>query len=268
MGRREKVSASIIFVDLTLTDSECEDSSELVKQCTYSETDTLFEPALNIHGNILTSRHYKILKSTSSWFNDDIINGFFCKLSDAHSQSVFAFSSFFYSSLLKRGREFCLKHAIPKDFNGFLNSPASTDKIVLFPVNSGGSHWALVAWYADTGTLRYYDSMMCKRSGNRIMKHISELFNEFIEGLNDFEEELSLEDALKGLTFSEEDGAPTMNSIKLIQKLEIPKGQTKQTDGSSCGPFCCLFAKQLVTNTEDVDIYQFRRSLIDFFLDK
>lgn len=265
MGRRKKEKASIL-IDLTLTDSE----NEIINSCSESEEDTPFNPPLNVHGNILTSSHYKILQSPSSWFNDDLINGYFCKLSEAHSDKIFTFSSFFYSSLMKRGREFCLKHAIPKDFSGFLfERMGNRDGIVLFPVNSGGSHWVLVVWFIDTGTLKYYDSMMCKRSGSLIMKRISEFFNEFI---NLHEESKGLEDSFKNLSIHEESSIRA-KKVSLIQKFEIPKGQIQQTDGSSCGPFCCLFARKLIdaeaeSNRQIDDIYEFRRSLINFFLDK
>lgn len=300
-----------VLIDLTLSESESE--SLIVSNASENEKSENcscpFEPALNIHGNILNYRHYRILQSSAAWFNDDLINGFFCKLADAHKDKVFVLSSFFYSSLLKRGRQFCLKHALPKGFKEFLridnrSSKGSNDKIVLIPVNSGGSHWVLVTWLLQKRTLEYYDSMMCKRSGNTIMKRISEFFNELLkEEQKNLEIENSLQKLSLDLEGGEESGSGVDELCGSIEHLVIPKGQIQQTDGSSCGPFCCYFAKHLIdsdinrdrdnetdidnfneTDTDNVidnehvidrdstctnmDIYAFRQSLIKFFLDK
>lgn len=257
------------FIDLTLDSSDSE-TTEFDDQSDSHETETgnnPFSPPLIISGNILSSRHYRILNSKSSWFTDDIINAYFCKLTGS-SLNLFAFSSFFYDALIHKGQDYCLKHWLVKSFKEFLaKEPESNHKLVLFPVNSGGSHWVLVAWQVSAGELYYYDSLMCKKSGNLIMKHISKLINSFLE-----EEEF--ENSLKSLSIEDDVCKDKIieRTHPKIEKLLITKGQPQQTDGSSCGVFCCLFgeilSKQKKITNLDFDIYKFRESLIDFFLDK
>lgn len=252
-------------IDLTLSSSESETESEIETNSVGSDEDECpFNPPLNISGNILSIRHYRILNSVSSWFTDDIINGFFCKLKDS-SSGLYVFSSFFYDALIHKGQAYCLKYWITARFKDFLSSLDSVveDKLVLFPVNSGGSHWVVVAWEVSKGELSYYDSLMCKRSGNLIMKHISELINNFID-------EYELDKSLSSLSL--EDSSEKSALLPKIKTFSIPKGQPQQTDGSSCGPFCCFFAKHLVEKKNisgiSVDIYEFRKGLIDFFINK
>lgn len=265
MGRKksEKMEGKEeIIIDLTLTDDETDSESEKSTKTTTTSF-TPFDPPLNISGNILESRHYKILKSNYSWFTDDIINAFFYILKTKNEDKCYAVSSFFYDSLLGKGKEYCLKHWT-KGIRTFLSSSSVEDKIILLPVNSGGSHWVLLVWFVDEGTLRYYDSMMCKRSGNLIMKRMSEFFNEMLKEYNEDEvDEDDNEDIDKLLS------KLSINNSKVpfIKNNLIPKGQLKQTDGSSCGPFCCLNGKRLFEATGVVDVYEFRESLIDYFIE-
>lgn len=251
-----------IVIDLTLSDDETE-TLETVD--TEAAPETPFKPALNISGNILECRHYRILKSHSSWFTDDLINAFFCILQSKLSERCFAFSSFFYDSLVRKGTEYCLKHWT-RGFKLFLkNSDGIEDRKVLFPVNSGGSHWVLVAWFMDSGTLNYYDSLMCRRTGNRIMKRISEFFNE----MKTKESDEDIDHLFSSLSLDETTAALSQKfNFPLITNLCIPKGQVQQTDGSSCGPFCCLNGKSLFEDVKTtVDIYEFRASLIEYFVE-
>lgn len=266
MGRRkseklqEEEQKKEIIIDLTLSDDEIDSEKQENTSCasctSCTSTCTPFDPPLIISGNILESRHYKILKSHSSWFTDDIINAFFCILQAKNKGKCFAVSSFFYDSLLGKGQEYCLKHWT-KGIKTFLNSSIE-DKIILLPVNSGGSHWVLVAWYVDEGTLNYYDSLMCKRSGNLIMKRMTEFFNEMLKDSHDDDEDIHK--LLSKLSLNN-----TVIPIPIIKNNLIPKGQLQQTDGSSCGPFCCLNGKNLLEPTGAVDIYEFRESLIEYF---
>ena len=114
--------------------------SEIETDSVGSERRVSFNPPLNISGNILSIRHYQILNSVSSWFTDDIINGFFCKLKDS-SSGLYVFV-LFYDALIQKGQAHCLKYWITARFKDFLSSLDSVveDKLVLFPVNSGGSH--------------------------------------------------------------------------------------------------------------------------------
>ena len=247
-----------IVIDLTLSDDESQSENELRNEISF---DCPFNPPLNISGNILEYRHYKILKSHSAWFTDDIVNAFFCILQSKYKDKCFVFSSFFYESLLRKGKEYCLKHWT-KDVKTFLSS-STNDKIVLFPVNSGGSHWVLLVWFVDEGTLKYYDSLMCKRSGNLIMKRIGEFFNEMKT------EEVDIDKLLSNLSIGDEkDDETTVSGAEnfpFIKNYLIPKGQGQQSDGSSCGPFCCLNGKSLLDTEKEtiVDIYKFRESLIN-----
>ena len=256
------------IIDLTLSSSDSE-SDETFKSEDLEDLECPFNPPINVSGNILSSRHYRILNSQSSWFTDDIINAFFCKLKDSATY-LYVFCSFFYEALIQRGREYCLKHWLTANFKTFLASESSSleDKLVLFPVNSGGSHWVLVIWEVSKGEIAYYDSLMCKRSGNLMMKHISGLINHFIDEdeLDKSLRNLSLEDT------KDEIIAELGLNIPKIKSLLIPKGQPQQIDGSSCGPFCCFFAQNLVKRKDlegiSVDINKFRHSLIDLFLNK
>lgn len=256
MGAEEQHSV----IDLTLS-SDDESQSEQEIEKTISPK-TPFDPPLNISGNILESRHYKILKSHSAWFTDDIINAFFCILQSKYSVKCFVFSSFFYESLLRRGKEYCLKHWT-RGVKTFL-STVKEDGIVLLPVNSGGSHWVLVAWFLDEGVLKYYDSLMCRRSGNRIMKQMTEFFNEMLNAEDD-----DLEKLLSILSIDEVNDSKTDKQKKpLIKNNLIPKGQVQQTDGSSCGQYCCLNGKRLLEEPAKLGnfgIYEFRTSLIEYF---
>ena len=260
MGRSKKVEKEEIVIDLTLSEDEILPKEEIKKQENLPKTP--FDPPLNISGNILESRHYKILKSHSAWFTDDIINAFFCILKAKNEGKCFVFSSFFYDSLLRKGKDYCLKHWT-KGIKTFLNSSIE-NKIVLLPVNSGGSHWVLVTWSVDGGTLNYYDSLMCKRSGNLIMKRMTEFFNE----IKIDEEDEEIDKLLLKLTFNEIEEKKQFK-FPIIKNNFIPKGQSQQTDGSSCGPFCCLNGEILLEGndkkTKVVDIFKFRESLIEYF---
>ena len=256
---------NVCVIDLTLISSESESETESVRS---EDSECPFNPPLNISGNILSFRHYRILMTTYSWFNDDIINAYFCKLKDSSSR-LFVFSSFFYEALTQKGQEYCLKHWITSSFKEFLSLKTIPieDKLVLFPINSGASHWVLVAWNVCKGEISYFDSLMCKRSGNLIMKRISGLINNFIneDELDKSLKSLSLEDAT-------EESASDSDTVPMIKLFSIPKRQPQQTDGSSCGPFCCFFAKNLVEKKKisgiSVNIYEFRKNLIDFFINK
>lgn len=263
MGRSKKLEIEEIVIDLTLSGDESLSEEEIQKHGTLPKTP--FDPPLNISGNILESRHYKILKSHSSWFTDDIINAFFCILKAKNEGKCFVFSSFFYDSLLRKGKAYCLKHWT-KGIKAFIRSSIE-NKIVLLPVNSGGSHWVLVTWSVEGGTLNYYDSLMCKRSGNRIMKKMTEFFNEM---KGDVEQEEDIDNLLFKLSFNETEEKKQFE-FPLIKYNFIPKGQIQQTDGSSCGPFCCLNGEILLKEKNDktanvVDIFKFRESLIEYFI--
>lgn len=309
-------------VDLTLSsENESNESSESSEfDCVDKELDNSksfkcpFYPPLNISGNILGPRHFKILQNPSAWFNDDLINAFFCKLqiqtnlemeneisvsASTKKKKIVALSSFFYESLMRRGEEYCMKHWT-RDLKELRD-----DSFIFIPINSGGSHWVLVVWKVDCGVLEYFDSLMCKRTGYRIMKRLSEFFNLFIETFNydasdtcnasyasdatdasndntsntsdtnnttsnTNSESFDVSDALLKLSIS----SSSSFEIPKIETLQIPKKQLQQTDGSSCGPFCCFNGKMILSANEDkteivpiVDIYAFRSSLIEYFKD-
>lgn len=246
------------FIDLTLSSSgsESDTSTETETETEAEDEQCPFNPPIDVSGNILSSHHHRILNSRSSWFTDDIINAFFCKLKES-APHLLVFSSFFYEALMQKGQEYCLKHWLTASFKEFLSSHQLEDRTILFPVNSGGSHWVLVAWELSIGEMFYYDSLMCKRSGNLIMKRISGLINQFLD-------EDELDRAMKSLSLENEETSQL--NVSKIKLLSIPKGQLQQSDGSSCGPFCCFFAKKLVEKTGTcVDIYEFRKGLVDFF---
>jgi Ulp1 family protease len=314
-------------IDLTLSSenesNESNESSESSEfDCVDKELDNSksfkcpFYPPLNISGNILGPRHFKILQNPSAWFNDDLINAFFCKLQiqtnlemeneisviAKKKKKIVALSSFFYESLMRRGEEYCMKHWT-RDLKELRD-----DSFVFIPINSGGSHWVLVVWKVDSGVLEYFDSLMCKRTGYRIMKRLSEFFNLFIETFNDDEKEFD-HDATDATDASNDNTSNTSKTSKTnktnntnntnttsfdvsdallklsisssssfeipkIETLQIPKKQLQQTDGSSCGPFCCFNGKMILSANEDkteivpnVDIYAFRSSLVEYFKD-
>lgn len=250
---------------IELSDSESE-SSPVSEHS--SNDNSPFSPPIRIAGNVLCARHYRLLEE-GGWFTDDLINAYFHLLTSTAPTRFYAFSSFLCEALSSHGTDYVQKSWLQPFQRKFLLPNASTAELVLFPVNSNGAHWVLVAWWIKEGKLEYYDSLMSRRSGSRLLSRLAGLLNKMLddtitENANAPENASpkSLEDLMANLNIS---------TFKSITEQVIPPAQPQQTDGSSCGPFCCAFADALINgkciseiNQRSVDA--FRRSLIDLFL--
>ncbi len=259
-----------IFIDLTQSSSSSDEVGNVFdKSFDESLDNTLFSPPIKIAGNVLTSRHYWLLKQ-GGWFTDDLINGYFHLLS---SKQVFSFSSFLLTAARNHGIEYVSKFWM-RPLRQFLGDAVGEDQLILFPVNSGGSHWVLVAWWCRKGLMQYFDSLMCKRTGTRIMEKLKGILEACritsSQSYSSSEDELDcLEQFMSSLSLT----APKEESSKVppITKLEIPAKQPRQQDGSSCGPFTCAFAEALVhgkplCSLDQSTVDDFRLILIDLFL--
>lgn len=265
----------ISVIDLTLSDDDSDNKKESENansvKSIKSEVDACdecpFKPAINISGNLLDCRAHRILLNPSAWFTDELINAYFSILQTRSPRTIYAFSSFFYSSLVAKGEDYCRKHWL-KDFKAAL-ATGSLEK-VLFPINANGTHWVLVVWSVEAGKLEYFDSLMSRRSGGRIMKKLSNFFDGSVKEAAVYKknaeegEDESIIDKLSSLTIS------TDEPVSIIKDTLIPKGQSQQTDGSSCGAFCCLNAARSCFEDDSkyscCDIYEFRSSLIELFV--
>lgn len=253
--KKEAKSLDLTVIELSDTENEHSDASE----CPSSDN-SRFSPPIRIAGNVLRTRHYRLLED-GGWFTDDLINAYFHILTTSAPTRSYAFSSFLCEALSTHGPDYVQKSWLRPFQRKFLHPNASTAELVLFPVNSNGSHWVLVAWWLQKGKLEYYDSLMSRRSGSRLMSRLAELLNKMLDGSKDDKSD-SLEDMLANLSIS---------SFKPIKEQLIPPGQPQQTDGSSCGPFCCAFADALLNRKPISEINQrsvdaFRHKLIDTFL--
>ncbi len=257
-GKAEETESEEI--DLTFSSSESEDSSDSIGSTIQAICP--FFPPIKIAGNVLSARHYRLL-DRGGWFTDDLINAYFHLLS---SPRVFSFSSFLLEAGDCHGAAYVSRYWMRR-LRQFFGDGAA--ELVLFPVNSGGSHWVLVAWWCQQGLLQYYDSLMCRRAGTRIMRKLTQLLDACY--LFTVPKEDCLEQFMSSLSLTASAAAASI-TIPAITKLEIPPRQPRQQDGSSCGPFTCAMAEALVRgesldaiNQTSVDA--FRRSLIGVFLE-
>lgn len=125
--------------------------------------------------------------------------------------------------------------------------------------------------------MEYYDSLMCRRTGKKILKRLATLLADCKivppatsdakrqEEEEEEEEEDCLEQLLSSLSLEASYKVPP------ITRLLIPSPQPRQQDGCSCGPFTCAFAKALVegdlpSSLSQSSVDAFRQSLIHVFL--
>lgn len=277
--------SAVTVIDLTLSDTEEEQEvdTNLNTATELDECKCEFHPPISIAGNILNCIQFRILKSPAAWIDDEIINSYFNLLINTDPSNYFAFSSHFYDILLKFGEESALKRWT-RHLKSFLlqinlNDCKKEPPLVLIPINSGASHWVLVIWNIHAATLEYYDSLMCKRSGNKILKRLKSFFNMLISQINDKEEEkissneTEKEDKLDGLedlskSFLNLNIGKESFNVKEIKNVSIPSGQLQQSDGSSCGIFTCCSARAAVTSSklELKQISSFKAELISLFI--
>ena len=280
---KTKKEVEEIEIDLTLSDSELdielgiegeesissEESSSSSSASFSSSSKGNFNPPIRIAGNVLSGRHYRLLER-GGWFTDDLINAYFHLLG---SSRVFCFSSFLLEAADSHGFTYVSRYWMRR-FRNFVSANAEQVELVLFPVNSGASHWVLVAWWLKRGAHEYYDSLMCKRTGRRIMEKISALLeacNLFASPEFEASEVDCLEQFMSSLSLTVEKAEFSSLALPPITKLEIPVPQPRQQDGSSCGPFTCAMARALVrgetmTGITQRSVDEFRREMIGVFL--
>ena len=210
------------IIDLTVTDDDDEVEEESSsKVCA-------------VHGgNPITMEHQAIL-SGPCWLTDEIINAYGVLLSKEHSQNYY-FSSFFYERL---------------SFGNPAETCFASRKRIFFPINLHQAHWALAVLDVPQRRLLYYDSMMNRRTGMRVLETIHGKF--LIPAFPSYAvpSEKNKSKKKEGsnsvgllaylMTKMQMDSRPT-DEIKLL----IPPGQPQQQDGYSCGSFVCKWMQVL-----------------------
>jgi len=170
------------------------------------------------------------------WLNDEVIN-FYTNLLMERSKAVerlppvYAFSTFFYPTLLKRG------------FAGVKRWTRKVDvfahELLLVPVHLG-VHWCLATVNTKEKAIRYYDSML---GDNR----------EALQALRDYLAEEHRDKKKAPLDMSE-------------WRAECVKDIPRQMNGSDCGMFACKFSEYL-SRRKTIDFTQdempyFRRRMV------
>uniref|UniRef100_A0A0R3RGZ8 ULP_PROTEASE domain-containing protein n=1 Tax=Elaeophora elaphi TaxID=1147741 RepID=A0A0R3RGZ8_9BILA len=147
------------------------------------------------------------------WLNDEVIN-FYMNLICERSQSdeslpkVYAFSTFFYSTLSTKGYASVRRWTRKIDI--------FTYELLLIPVHLG-AHWCLTVIDFKNRIIDYYDSM--GGSNDRCLDILSEYLCE--ESLDKKKKEFDL------------------SGWQLVNRDDIPQ----QMNGSDCGMFACKFAE-------------------------
>uniref|UniRef100_A0A915DEM9 Ubiquitin-like protease family profile domain-containing protein n=1 Tax=Ditylenchus dipsaci TaxID=166011 RepID=A0A915DEM9_9BILA len=195
----------------------------------------LDEMCVEKFGVSISRRDLLKLKSIE-WLNDEIIN-FYMQLIVQRSThepdlpKVFAFNSFFFTSLKNRGFAAVKRWTKSIDLSSF--------DIILVPIHDK-THWSLAVIDMQNQSIEYYDSMLTNRADYVLLLKQYIIF----ESLDKRKSKLDLE------------------SWKFGTKYNIPK----QSNGSDCGVFVCRFAdyisqrKQI--NFEQIHMKYFRRRMV------
>jgi Ulp1 family protease len=185
----------------------------------------------------ITRRHQQILQDIHEWLTDEVINAF-CGRVSAAKPTVHCCSTFFYTKIASSMDEEWLRR-----WKRTVNLPKD---LIIIPVNWNDSHWALVVYDIRASTLKYYDSMMSGSRSREALGTIKEAF----EKCQLVKEPSSpptkrCDDAVGVLAFIMSkismDDTEDINPLK----METPKNQPQQTDGSSCGVFVCWWIAKL-----------------------
>uniref|UniRef100_A0A915PK57 Ubiquitin-like protease family profile domain-containing protein n=1 Tax=Setaria digitata TaxID=48799 RepID=A0A915PK57_9BILA len=154
------------------------------------------------------------------WLNDEVIN-FYMNLicerakNDENLPRVYAFSSFFYSTLSGKGYTSVRRWTRKIDIFSY--------EMLLVPVHLG-AHWCLAVIDFKNRIIDYYDSM--GGSNDRCLDILSEYLCE--ESLDKRKNEFDLSD------------------WQLVNREDIPQ----QMNGSDCGMFACKFAEYVTRRAQ------------------
>uniref|UniRef100_A0A8R1Y4M6 ULP_PROTEASE domain-containing protein n=1 Tax=Onchocerca volvulus TaxID=6282 RepID=A0A8R1Y4M6_ONCVO len=174
------------------------------------------------------------------WLNDEVINFYMnliCKRSenDESLPKVYAFNSFFYSTLSSKGYASVKRWTRKIDIFAY--------ELLLVPVHLG-AHWCLCVIDFKNRIIDYYDSM----GGSN--DHCLDILSEYLceESLDKRKKEFDL------------------SRWQLVNRDDIPQ----QMNGSDCGMFACKFAEyasrraQISFNQQHMPY--FRNNLCSFFI--
>jgi len=271
---------------------------DLVKSSSFSSSDasdTFSESHLNeyddpntiiIGNNPINSKHFNILKN-GEWFNDEIINSYFCILQEEHKEN-FYLSTFFYSKLQRENKSEGEGEAAAKGTNWLIKSgifkKIQMSKYTFIPINLNQSHWVLVLVDIKGSRIQYYDSLLNRKAGKCILKFIGEKLEELSKNNankreNKKEKENQIIEMMKSLSInndktrkdsiiidkrekdndnddSNDKGKGKDSSFSFNLLREIPSHQPQQNNGSSCGSFVCYWAylKSISKNNDNNDI--------------
>jgi len=236
-------------VDLTLSDSDSEQGS--------LDEEVLVE----LEGILFTTRERATLLDANAWLTDEIINAYTTRLLSRYPGDIHCCSTFFYTKLAKEMDALWLKRWASR-------IQYAQKRLLFIPINWSNSHWALAVLVKEDGKgiLRYYDSMMSHSRGNRALELLKKAF--LLVQQPDFVDKTKngcKDDAVGALAFimSKIRIAPSRNESVLM--TEVPMGQPQQTDGSSCGVFCCWWIQRLLrkSSRDLFNVEIFRKEMLE-----
>ncbi|UYI27868.1 sentrin/SUMO-specific protease SENP1 [Encephalitozoon cuniculi] len=163
-----------------------------------------------------------------SLLNDKIINVYFELLAKHSKATVYVFSTFFYTTLSRRGVEWVQRWT--SGINIFEN------RLIYIPVHIPG-HWMLMVFDVREMVLEHYDSM-----GN--------VYRDVARGVSGY-----LRDEWRRIH-----GKDPLISIRLKRKIPL------QRNGKDCGVFVCMFGRYRLCGDREWlssdDIPRFRKMML------
>ncbi|KAE9549489.1 hypothetical protein FO519_007300 [Halicephalobus sp. NKZ332] len=164
-------------------------------------------------GTVKITRKDLLTLSGLDWLNDEIINFYLnlvCKRAELDSDlpSVYAFQTFFYTTLSQRGYPGVKRWTRKVDVFAY--------DVWLIPVHLQ-VHWCMAIVDLKNKTIEYYDSML---GGN---PHAFQIISDYIVSESNDKKKQEMD----------------LSEWKLIERRDIPT----QQNGSDCGMFSCKFAE-------------------------
>lgn len=258
MGRRKYPDGGAKVIDLTADDTAAEHDEE-------AEEEAEEEILSIVDGIRITHRHETILKDPHAWLNDEIISAFCARLASLDHTQHYC-STFFYTKLSD------MSTTMDREWLRRWHRTVGNDVNRIFvPVNWGNSHWALVVFDVGERILRYYDSMMSGARGREALTRVKRALDELEIATKTVEPERprKKEEPVGVLAFLMSRmslGPPLVKTAQREIKMEMPSGQPRQTDGSSCGVFVCWWigkvSGHLPTGYERPDPLRFRKAIL------
>lgn len=235
-----------------------------------------------IAGNPITRYHVGILRG-GEWLNDEIINSYLHTLC-LERKDAYALSTYFYTKV-------CAEGGLTETIKRWLRPVGriSRWRIVLIPINLNNSHWALVAYNVVVREASYYDSMMSKSTGNKVLQRLLPALEHlhFVDDQQDDEEKVMPEKKeeptgllaymMTKLNIGATESHDTPNELHELNseavnpiRLTIPERQPRQLDGSSCGVFVCKWSQMLVSSNSatftQAQVTKHRQVILDTLL--